>query len=94
VSDTSSSGAPEGPGDRRDEEGSAFSWSALVDDWVSYGNDLAERLSAKASERAEGIRARSYSADDWVADVDWFWEQVHDDAVRAARYWRDRLAPK
>lgn len=72
----------------------SLSWSTLVDDWVDFGKELADRFSDKASARSEGIRARSYSADDWVADVDWFWDHVHKDAVRAAQYWRDKIAPK
>jgi len=73
------------------EKGRAsFDTSELSADMVAYGKELLDRVSDRAAETTPKIREKGYDADQWVADVEWFWENVKNDAVRAVKYWRDR----
>jgi hypothetical protein len=71
--------------------GAAFDTAQLFPDMVAYGRELLDRVSDRAAETTPKIREKGYDADQWLADVEWFWENVKNDAVRAAKYWRERF---
>jgi hypothetical protein len=91
VSDTTSSSP--GSGETRDAA-APIDWSTVVDDMVGYGKELLERVAERSTETASLARDRSYDADHWVKDVEWFWDNVKNDAVRAAEYWRENFPPR
>jgi hypothetical protein len=93
---TSSTPAPDtpqddAPKDAPEPRGIAFDTSELFPDMLAYGRELLDRVSDRAAETAPKIREKGYDADQWVDDVKWFWENVMNDAVRAAKYWQQRF---
>jgi hypothetical protein len=92
---TSSTPGPDAPDEAQDEAPasgrSSFDTSELFPDLAAYGKELLDRVSDRMAETAPKIREKGYDADQWVADVEWFWENVKNDAVRAAKYWRERF---
>jgi hypothetical protein len=64
--------------------------SELISEMVSYGKELLDRVQERASKTTELVREKGYDADQWVSDVEWFWDSVKNDAVRAAKYWAER----
>lgn len=86
MTDTTSSNAP-------DPEASAqpsVDTSELMSEMVAYGKELLDRVSERATQTTELVREKGYDADQWVRDVEWFWENVKNDSVRAAKYWAER----
>jgi hypothetical protein len=85
--------APQGdaPQGGRERGLNSFDTSDLLPDLFAYGRELLDRLSARAAETTPKIRETGYNADQWVDDVKWFWENATNDAVRAAKYWRERF---
>ena len=84
--------APKNVQDNAQEKGRpSVDTSELFTDMVAYGKELLDRVSDRAAETTPKIRENGYDADQWVADVEWFWENVKNDAVRAAKYWRERF---
>jgi hypothetical protein len=86
--DAPQKGAQEGA---REPRGIAFDTSELLPDMVAYGRELLDRVSDRAAEMGPKIREKGYDADQWVDDIKWFWENVMNDAVRAAKYWQQRF---
>ena len=71
-----------------------FDAAELVSEMVSYGKELLDRVQERAAQTTELVQEKGYDADQWVSDVEWFWENVKNDAVRAAKYWADRYPGK
>ena len=69
----------------------SFDTSEVFPDMVAYGKELLDRVSDRMAEMTPKIREKGYDADQWVADVEWFLDNVKSDAVRAAKYWRERF---
>jgi hypothetical protein len=93
---TSSTPAPDAPQDDAqkdapEQHGVAFDTSDLFPDMVAYGRELLTRVSDRAAETTPKIREQGYDADQWVDDVKWFLENMTNDAVRAAKYWKQRF---
>ena len=92
MTDTSSTPNPDVPQADAPENGrTAFDTSELVPDMVAYGKELLDRVSDRMADTSADIREKGYNADQWVSDVEWFWDNVKNDAVRAAKYWRERF---
>jgi len=88
--------APDAPQDDAqkaapERSGIAFDTSELFPDMLAYARELLDRVSDRAAEVTPKIREKGYDADQWVDDVKWFWENVMNDAVRAAKYWQQRF---
>ena len=79
------------PGDAEERGRASFDTSELLPDLFAYGREFLDRFSARAKETAPKIREKGYDADQWVDDIKWFWENVMNDAVRAAKYWQQRF---
>ena len=54
----------------------SFDTSELFPDMVAYGKELLDRVSDRMAEMTPKIREKGYDADQWVADVEWFWGNV------------------
>ena len=80
----------ESTGSAQGEDRPQFDTAELFSEMASYGKELLDRVQARASQTTELVRDKGYDADQWVSDVEWFWENVKNDAVRAAKYWADR----
>jgi hypothetical protein len=94
VTDSTSSGSTTSgtPGSEgaADQPRAQFDTSELFSEMVSYGKALLDRVQERASQTTELVREKGYDADRWVSDVEWFWDNVKNDAVRAAKYWAER----
>jgi hypothetical protein len=64
--------------------------SEIVDEWMKYGNDVIDRVQARAKTNAPAVENRTYGRDDLFSDLAWFWDQAAKDAAAAAKYLRDK----
>lgn len=69
----------------------AVDWDSLIAEWRQYGHDIVNRFWDRAQENVDRARRGDYDRDRWLDDVNWFWENVADDAGRGVRYARENM---
>jgi hypothetical protein len=58
---------------------------------MTYGNDVIDRIQARATTNAQAVENRTYGREDLLSDVAWFWDEAAKDAAAAAKYLRDKF---
>ncbi len=68
-------------------------WERLVDDLAECGHDVIERVSERAKRNANLAQKQQYGLDEWLDDVNWFWESVGDVSKKYLESLRDPSRP-
>jgi hypothetical protein len=66
-------------------------WAPLVSGLGNLFGDAVKRLSDRASQTSQGLRAGTYDRDTWLDDVKWFWEKFAQDADAAVELCRSHV---
>jgi hypothetical protein len=74
-----------------DAGGGPIKLSEIIEEWMTYGNTVIDRLQARATTNAKAVEDRTYGRHDLLSDVAWFWDQAATDAKAAAEYLRDKF---
>ena len=83
-------GPPPGPPDP-DGQNNQIKLSEIIEDWMTYGNTVIDRIQDRAKTNADAIEDRTYGRHELLSDVAWFWDQAAKDAKAAAEYLRDKF---
>jgi hypothetical protein len=65
--------------------------AGVFEEMLSYGQTVLSRVTKRYETDGPSVQAQGYDADQFVRDVEWFWENVKQDAVSAAKWWAEKF---